>query len=79
MYCTLYQKVERFRLDTLYQAAVRGGAFLINKVKMERTGKCYFAVSREGRPVKIQRTIYTEVRFLYREVMITYLYGRCSM
>ena len=61
MYCTLYQKVERFRLDTLYQAAVRAGTFLINKVKNHETGKCYFAVTREGKPVKIQRTIFSEV------------------
>ena len=68
MYCTLYQKVERFRLDTLYQAAVRAGTFLMNKVKIPETGKCYFAVTREGNPIKIQRTIFSEVSLCCREL-----------
>ena len=62
MYCRLYLQLERFRLDTIYQAAVRGGQFLREFVKNPETGKCYFSVTREGKPVKIQRTIFTEVR-----------------
>ena len=61
MYCRLYLQLERFRLDSIYQAAVRGGKFLRDFVKNPDTGKCYFSVTREGKPVKIQRTIFTEV------------------
>ena len=61
LYSTLYQQVERFRLDSIYQAAVRGGSFLRDFVKNPDTGKCYFSVTKEGKPVKIQRTIFAEV------------------
>ena len=63
-YCSLYTRLARFRLDTIYQAAVRAGSFLINNVKNPQTGKCYFAVTRDWRPLKIQRTIYTEVFYV---------------
>ena len=33
MYATLHQSVARWRQDSLYQAAVRGGQFLIDHVK----------------------------------------------
>ena len=33
MYATLHQTVARWRLDSLYQAAVRGGQFLMEHVK----------------------------------------------
>ena len=64
MYATLYTNVERFKLDTLYQSAIRGGDFLMRNVKCQTTGKCYFSVTREGAPIKIQRTIYSEVQML---------------
>ena len=62
MYSTLYLNVERFKLENIYQAAVRGGEFLRKFVKNQETGKCYFSVTRDGRPVKVQRTIYSEVQ-----------------
>ena len=61
MYSTLYQNVERFRLKNIYEAAVKGGEFLRSFVKNKETGKCYFSVTRDGRPIKVQRTIYSEV------------------
>ena len=61
MYSTLYQNVERFKKKNIYEAAVRGGDFLRKFGKNKETGKCYFAVTREGRPIKVQRTIYSEV------------------
>ena len=62
MYSTLYQNVERFRLKNIYEAAVKGGEFLRSFVKNKETGKCYFSVTRDGRPIKVQRTIYSEVQ-----------------
>ena len=61
MYCTLYQNVDRFKQEQLYKAAVKGGDFLMKNIKNSETGKCYFSVTREGAPIKIQRTIYCEV------------------
>lgn len=69
MYCRLYLQLERFRLDRIYQAAVRGGQFLMDFVKNPDTGKCYFSVTREGKPVKIQRTIFTEVSLITQVVV----------
>ena len=34
----------------------------MKNVKCQTTGKCYFSVTREGAPIKIQRTIYSEVK-----------------
>ena len=62
MYCTLYKNVERFRLENIYKAAVRGGEFLRRFVKNQETGKCYFSLTRDGKPIKVQRTIYSEVK-----------------
>ena len=62
MYCTLYKNVERFRLENIYKAAVRGGEFLRRFVKNQETGKCYFSLTRDGKPIKVQRTIYSEVQ-----------------
>ena len=61
MYATLYKNVERFKVDKLYDSAVKGGEFLMKNVKNSMTGKCYFSVTRDGKPIKIQRTIYAEV------------------
>jgi len=64
MYATLYKNVERFKVDKLYDSAVKGGEFLMKNVKNSMTGKCYFSVTRDGKPIKIQRTIYAEVFYV---------------
>jgi len=37
-----------------------GGEFLIRHVRVGREKRCYFAVTEDGRPVKLQRKPYTE-------------------
>lgn len=37
-----------------------GGEFLLNHIKRPDDGRCYFQVTAEGEPIKIQRTIFTE-------------------
>jgi len=64
MYSTLYQEVERFRLSEVYDAAIMGGEFLIKFAKNEDSGKCYFSLTRSGEPVKVQRTIFSEVFYV---------------
>lgn len=63
MYCSLYTSLERFRREEVREAAVRGGEFLIQHVKMEG-GKCAFSTDREGQPIKVQRTIFSEVFYI---------------
>lgn len=38
-----------------------GGDFMIKYLRNPKTNKCYLSVTKEGLPLKIQRTIYTEV------------------
>ena len=40
--------------------AISGGEFLLNHIKNPEDGRCYFQVTAEGKPIKIQRTIFTE-------------------
>ena len=39
---------------------ISGGEFLLNHIKRPDDGRCYFQVTAEGQPIKIQRTIFTE-------------------
>lgn len=39
---------------------ISGGEFLLNHIKRPEDGRCYFQVTAEGQPIKIQRTIFTE-------------------
>jgi len=59
-----YQKMERFRTPEIKEAAIKGGEFLMKFGKMSDSGKCYFSVTREGSPVKVQRTIFAEVFYV---------------
>lgn len=61
MYSRLYRKVPRFRRPELLQAAQEGGEFLLKHARVSPTSqKCAFVLTRDGRPVKIQRTIFSE-------------------
>uniref|UniRef100_UPI00398EA9DA N-acylglucosamine 2-epimerase n=1 Tax=Pristiophorus japonicus TaxID=55135 RepID=UPI00398EA9DA len=60
-YCRLYRKVPRFHRQELLDAAVAGGEFLIRHSAVSAAStKRAFAVTRDGRPIKVQRTIFAE-------------------
>uniref|UniRef100_A0A6J0TK87 N-acylglucosamine 2-epimerase n=1 Tax=Pogona vitticeps TaxID=103695 RepID=A0A6J0TK87_9SAUR len=60
-YSRLYRKVPRFRRPELLQAAQAGGEFLLQHARVAPPSqKCAFVLTRDGRPVKIQRTIFSE-------------------
>nr|XP_006992713.2 N-acylglucosamine 2-epimerase-like [Peromyscus maniculatus bairdii] len=61
MYCRLYRTVERFRRAELLGAAKPGGEFLIRFARVEPPAKkCAFSVTKDGTPVKVQRTLFSE-------------------
>ncbi|KAK7798152.1 hypothetical protein U0070_012322 [Myodes glareolus] len=61
MYCRLYRLFERFRCAELLDAAKAGGEFLLHYARVAPPGKkCAFVLTRDGRPVKVQRTIFSE-------------------
>ncbi|KAJ8259989.1 hypothetical protein GJAV_G00175800 [Gymnothorax javanicus] len=63
MYCRLYRSTERFRRPEILQAAISGGEFLQKFAWVPSagsSGKCAFCLSRDGRAVKVQRTIFSE-------------------
>ncbi|XP_043830258.1 N-acylglucosamine 2-epimerase [Dromiciops gliroides] len=61
MYCRLYRKLQRFHWSEILDAAKAGGEFLIRHARVAPPGKkCAFVLTRDGRPVKIQRTIFSE-------------------
>lgn len=62
MYCRLYRHVERFHRPEILQAAQAGGQFLrrFARVPSNSTWKCAFCLTRDGRAVKVQRTIFSE-------------------
>nr|XP_006625461.1 PREDICTED: N-acylglucosamine 2-epimerase [Lepisosteus oculatus] len=63
MYCRLYRTVERFRRPEILEAAVAGGEFLRSHAWAPPLGgsqKCAFCLTRDGRAVKVQRTIFSE-------------------
>uniref|UniRef100_A0A667ZDV4 N-acylglucosamine 2-epimerase n=1 Tax=Myripristis murdjan TaxID=586833 RepID=A0A667ZDV4_9TELE len=64
MYCRLYRTMERFRRPEILEAAKAGGAFLRNSGGSGGSGgdswKCAFCLTRDGKAVKVQRTIFSE-------------------
>ncbi|XP_064133842.1 N-acylglucosamine 2-epimerase isoform X2 [Loxodonta africana] len=61
MYCRLYRKVKRFRRPELLDSAKAGGDFLLRHARVTPPEKkCAFVLTRDGRPVKVQRTIFSE-------------------
>lgn len=61
MYCRLYRTFERFRRVELLDAAKAGGEFLLSYARVAPPGKkCAFVLTQDGRPVKVQRTIFSE-------------------
>ncbi|CAL1531828.1 unnamed protein product, partial [Lymnaea stagnalis] len=59
-YARLYQERPRFRLPHILEAAKKGADFVMKHVKDPSTNKCYLNLTREGKPLKSQRTIFSE-------------------
>lgn len=64
MYARLYNDVERFRDEDLLQEAVRGAEFLMQNVRDPNTYKCSLVVTRDGKAIKIQRSLFSECFYL---------------
>lgn len=69
MYCRLYRTVPRFHTAEILEAAKAGGEFLRKFARLsngsgedggDRQWKCAFCLTRDGRVVKVQRTIFSE-------------------
>ncbi|KAF7210530.1 transcript variant X5 [Nothobranchius furzeri] len=63
MYCRLYRTVDRFRKPEILKAAKAGGAFLRKFARVSSSSgqwKCAFCLTRDGKAVKVQRSIFSE-------------------
>uniref|UniRef100_A0A672JLV0 N-acylglucosamine 2-epimerase n=1 Tax=Salarias fasciatus TaxID=181472 RepID=A0A672JLV0_SALFA len=66
MYCRLYRTLERFHRPEILQAAQAGGRFLRQFARVSdgsgggNRWKCAFCLTRDGKAVKVQRTIFSE-------------------
>lgn len=61
MYSRLYRTVPRFHRDDVLQVAKSGAAFLRSHARVSPAQmKCSFCLSRDGRAVKVQRSIFSE-------------------
>ncbi|XP_025914950.1 N-acylglucosamine 2-epimerase, partial [Apteryx rowi] len=62
VYSRLYRKVPRFRRPEILEAARAGGEFLLRCARLEPgSPRAAFALSRDGRPARVQRTVFSEV------------------
>lgn len=52
--------MKRWSINAISCVSSLGGEFLLQWVKVEGENRCYFAVTEDGRPVKLQRKPYTE-------------------
>ncbi len=59
MYCRLYNETERFHKKEILDVAKAGASFLRKNVK-RADNRCYFCVTADGKPIKLQRTIFSE-------------------
>ena len=41
-----------------------GAEFVLNHVKNKDTGRCYLSLTRDGQPIKLQRTIFSEAFYV---------------
>ncbi|KAJ3605406.1 hypothetical protein NHX12_027453 [Muraenolepis orangiensis] len=67
MYCRLYRTMERFHKQDILEAAKAGGKFLRQFARVPSNGqtwKCAFCLTKEGKVVKIQRTIFSECFYI---------------
>ncbi|XP_075345735.1 N-acylglucosamine 2-epimerase, partial [Mycteria americana] len=62
VYSRLYRTVPRFRRPELLEAARAGGEFLLRCARLSPgSPRVAFALTRDGRPARVQRTVYSEV------------------
>ncbi|CAL8346551.1 unnamed protein product [Merluccius merluccius] len=65
MYCRLYRTMERFHKPEILQAAKAGGEFLRRFARVPSDSwKCAFCLTKDGKAVKIQRTIFSECFYI---------------
>ncbi|XP_063427778.1 N-acylglucosamine 2-epimerase-like [Mytilus trossulus] len=64
MYARLYKEMKRFQKPEILEAAIKGAEFLQKFARNPETYRCYFSLTKEGKPVKIQRTIFSECFYL---------------
>ena len=60
MYCRLYMDEARYRKPEILDAARSGAEFLIKHARLPDSQKCYLSVTRDGKPIKIQRSVFSE-------------------
>lgn len=59
-YCKLYNEEPSYRRTDVLNAAISGAEFLMKYAKLPNSQKCYLVVARDGKPIKIQRSIFSE-------------------
>ncbi|CAL8264125.1 unnamed protein product [Lota lota] len=67
MYCRLYRTMERFHKEEILQAAKAGGEFLRQFARVpsnSHSWKCAFCLTKDGKTVKIQRSIFSECFYI---------------
>ncbi|XP_054629630.1 N-acylglucosamine 2-epimerase isoform X3 [Dunckerocampus dactyliophorus] len=67
MYCRLYRTMERFHRPEVLEAAKAGVTFLRNFARVSSSSgqmKCAFCLTRDGKAVKVQRTIFSECFYI---------------
>lgn len=60
MYARLYNEESEYKTPEVLQTAKDGAQFLQKYAVNPETHKCYLSLTRDGKPIKIQRTIYSE-------------------
>lgn len=60
----LYNEFERFKKPEILDAAKRGAVFLQKYAKNPSTYKCYLALTRDGKPVRMQKTVFSECFYM---------------
>ncbi|XP_028399316.1 N-acylglucosamine 2-epimerase-like [Dendronephthya gigantea] len=64
MYCKLYNTTQKYHTEEILAAARKGGDFLQTYFKRPEDNKCYFATTCDGKPIKMQRTIFCECFYI---------------
>ncbi|XP_031553219.1 N-acylglucosamine 2-epimerase-like [Actinia tenebrosa] len=60
MYSKLYNETAEYKTDFVLKAALSGAEFLMKHVSRQEDGRCYFQVTADGKPIKLQRKLFTE-------------------
>ena len=58
-YCRLYNETEKYHKKEILDVAKQGAEFLRRNGK-RNDNRCYFCLTADGKPVKLQRTIFSE-------------------